>query len=478
MHSNITREKLDRNPSPAHSRFASSSAPTRSPQDTRSALEAIDAIRAQSEILRYGQMHTNDAISDIFNRPKRHDNGIVEPQELLHRIEGHLQTLIAEDAALNDLPSTELRGSNAQEAGPSICHDQSRGNDDAPHPVETGSEDRGHDSRLPLAGDHASGDPVIDHAAPVSSDSTRLALVQQMYEILSHPEHPAAPLPVEHPPPLISVTYRPAPKPRSVSTVSLGDAAPWPVPFLPPPAGVLSRPRRHTHRPPREPIREIVPENDIKSPEDAELEREVQRVRTERLLAIDRAAVDRPPPGTSSQPPPQRQSVGLERGPLTSNGAVSGSRAQDVHGPRSNILRGIPEGRMNPTSHTDYVVRQARNPDTAERVAPTEAVQTGQQSSSWYHTSSHRPPSPHSRPQPTLVQFPPEPLNQAIELMQDIRRGQQAAAEQQREVTRYMRDLNGWLGRTVHERKVELGEMDRRVGRLQGDIHHFGRRAQ
>ncbi|KAF8065207.1 hypothetical protein FPV67DRAFT_1671483 [Lyophyllum atratum] len=425
-------------------------------------------------------MHTNDAISDIFNRPKRHDNGIVEPPELLHRIEGHLQTLIAEDAALNDLPSTELRGLNAQEAGPSICHDQSRGNDDAPHPVETGSEDRGHDSRLPLTGDHASGDPVIDHAASVPSDSTRLALVQQMYEILSHSEHAIPPLPVQHPQPLISVTYRPDPRPRSVSPVSLGDAAPWPVPILPPAAGVLSRPRRHTHRPPRhrEAMREIAPENDSNSPEDAALEREVRRVRTERLLAIDRAAVDHSPPGTSSRQSPRHQSMGFERGPSTSNGVVSGSRAQDVHGQRSNILRGIHEGTMNPTSHTDHLVRQARNSDTAERVAPTEAVQTGQQSSSWYHTSSQRPPSPHSRPQPTLVQFPPEPLNQAIELMQDIRRGQQAAAEEQREVTRYMRDLNGWLGRTVHERKVELGEMDRRVGRLQGDIHHFGGRAQ
>lgn len=57
---------------------------------------------------------------------------------------------------------------------------------------------------------------------------------------------------------------------------------------------------------------------------------------------------------------------------------------------------------------------------------------------------------------------------------QENRLAQLATVDQQRELMRYMRGLNEWLERDVHDRQAELRGVSARVDRLRDDLGRLG----
>lgn len=49
-----------------------------------------------------------------------------------------------------------------------------------------------------------------------------------------------------------------------------------------------------------------------------------------------------------------------------------------------------------------------------------------------------------------------------------------ATVDQQRELMRYMRGLNGWLERDVHDRQAELLGVSARLDQLRADLNQLG----
>ncbi|KAJ7507211.1 hypothetical protein B0H11DRAFT_1970750 [Mycena galericulata] len=69
-----------------------------------------------------------------------------------------------------------------------------------------------------------------------------------------------------------------------------------------------------------------------------------------------------------------------------------------------------------------------------------------------------------------VVQLPPSVFDSLMEILRENRLAQLATIDQQRELTRYMRGLNEWLERGVHDRQAELHGVVARVDQLRGDI--------
>lgn len=49
-----------------------------------------------------------------------------------------------------------------------------------------------------------------------------------------------------------------------------------------------------------------------------------------------------------------------------------------------------------------------------------------------------------------------------------------AVVDQQQELMRYFKDLNGWLERDVHTRRAEFGGVSAQVDRLRDEVSRFG----
>lgn len=68
-----------------------------------------------------------------------------------------------------------------------------------------------------------------------------------------------------------------------------------------------------------------------------------------------------------------------------------------------------------------------------------------------------------------------QPLNTPVEYdtiyLQEIRLAQLSAVDQQRELMGYMKNLNEWLERDVHDRQSELRGIVARIDQLRDDIH-------
>ncbi|GLB39868.1 hypothetical protein LshimejAT787_0703780 [Lyophyllum shimeji] len=484
MDSNATHGPVS--PSPVAGDVTSQPIP-RFPGETGITLQALNAIGNQLDILQDGQRRFNEAINEVLDRPIVHD--ILDSQETVLRldaIEGHLHRLTIEDT------SRRRHSGDAFESHPQLHglpeRDRSTSNHNAPRPLEDfrpreeapPAQTRRHIPLRAHVTQSEAGPSDLSQSLPLTGQPSGSSLVQQLHDILSRPDQIPA-FTVERPPPVHPLPYRPAPKPRSASPVSIPEVTLRSMttfqPSRPTEFRSLQRASQRSGASEAHPQALDTHETDT-SHDDAELERELHRVRTERLLAVDaRFASDSRHLETSSSHQPSRRRPRLhQRGTPTNAGRA---RTRDLyHGQLSAPLRGAREGRHIPTSHVIPVdshshSRQAGHPPpalsrvreaytlghphlrkaTAERphvaTRAPRAAPAEQPSSTWYHPPSHTQPPSQSGAQPTVVQFPPEPLNQAIELLQDIRRGQRAAAEEQREVARYMRELNGWLERAT-----------------------------
>lgn len=61
-------------------------------------------------------------------------------------------------------------------------------------------------------------------------------------------------------------------------------------------------------------------------------------------------------------------------------------------------------------------------------------------------------------------------MNILANLVQENRLAQAATVEQQRELMRYMADLNNWLARDVRDRQAEIRGVNARIENLRRDL--------
>ncbi|KAJ7747892.1 hypothetical protein DFH07DRAFT_942325 [Mycena maculata] len=79
------------------------------------------------------------------------------------------------------------------------------------------------------------------------------------------------------------------------------------------------------------------------------------------------------------------------------------------------------------------------------------------------------PPPTFIQPGPAIVQLPPV-FDSLMEILRENRLAQLATVDQQRELMRYMRGLNEWLERDVHDRHAELQGVVARVDQLREEM--------
>ncbi|KAL0946096.1 hypothetical protein HGRIS_012361 [Hohenbuehelia grisea] len=265
------------------------------------------------------------------------------------------------------------------------------------------------------------------------------SLAQQLEEILSSGMNVAAPT-VQAPPPLVPFSYQPAGhRPRSPSPVSLRD--------------ILDR------RPGTEP-------------------------------PFHRDYPDWParPPRVRRRPrqPQFSQATSDVSGPPVVPGPFPPAGGPTTHGP--------PPAPRPPPPPVEPVIPTNLYRDTRAGTAPPNLGGDGtRESDTWYHPAQPGagiPPPPivnrnaGSQRQgrtaylpmpagPTVVQLPPGFENLA-EILRENRLAQLATVDQQRELMRYMRGLNEWLERDVHDRQAELRGVSARVEQLANYVRNVG----
>lgn len=142
--------------------------------------------------------------------------------------------------------------------------------------------------------------------------------------------------------------------------------------------------------------------------------------------------------------------------------------------PRSLFAGSVADGLPKGLDHYPSRHHKHNHPSsqlTQEEIRPFQG--TSEQPHGWYPPVDdplHSGYRTQSEIQPTVVQFPHEVLDPAVELVQDIRLGQRAVAEQQREFTQSMQIINDQLERVVEQRNVRVNEMCAQLESLRTDI--------
>ncbi|EMD36982.1 hypothetical protein CERSUDRAFT_95250 [Gelatoporia subvermispora B] len=271
---------------------------------------------------------------------------------------------------------------------------------------------------------------------------------EQLAELMSTGPPPPAPPPAQ-PPAITPLRYRPgarAARPRSASPILETDFVPRPGPSPAP-----------------RPIRIIRPPAPAGPPRQFP-----SRPRDEADFA--------PPPGVFPGGPggvPASAQSGPEDDYLADT-AGTGRRPP-------SFLRAVREGRMG---------RDPENPDGFFRSRPTTAP--GRLADEPVAPSQEGfippppvipqgpppapPPGTFVPPAPTILQLPAA-WDDILQLLRANRDAQLASFDQQRETTRYLRSLNEWLERDVHDRHAEIRGVSARIDQLRDEIlNELGRR--
>ncbi|EPQ51904.1 hypothetical protein GLOTRDRAFT_140838 [Gloeophyllum trabeum ATCC 11539] len=410
------------------------------------------------------------ATSDVTARPRPPPISLTDLLENLEALKQQTNALHDSQRSANDMLG-ELRDRGPATQDLSACCDKIQRIEDmlrgvldrlqVPQPeslYESPSETSSDRERLQRILDRIGGHeepPVIRMPVPVRAGPS---LDEQLENLLgSGPQMP--PPTVQAPPPLIPFVYRPAPhRPRSESPTIGPDLPPRrsytaPAPDL---YTVRRPPRRSGGRPGRPPFY--------------------------------------PPPRTASsfrdqgREPPVIPSLPPEEGPVEGSRRPEGESGPD-------FLRALRElrRRRHPDTAPDGFFNTGRagaaETDAAQR-PPTAPPDLGE-GGTWY-----RPAQPPTEPQPGAEQAPgtfippgagfpisvlppgvamPPHLQDILEMLRENRVAQRASIEQQREIMRYLRGLNEWLARDVHDRQAEIRGVAARVDRLRDDLDRMGR---
>ncbi|KAI6020171.1 hypothetical protein PISMIDRAFT_203785 [Pisolithus microcarpus 441] len=381
-------------------------------------------LREQMNALWDGQAATNQMLDEIRQtRAVPPDN--TEIRERLHTIETLLEMLLDRQRQVERESITDRRREEIREGVPRA-------------EVESVSESSADlESLRRRWSDLARGVRIHAPAARPAGPS----LDEQLLELLSAPPPPGV-TGVQPPPPLIPFAYQPSQRPpRSRST----------SPVIP---------SRATSAPP-------FPDWGIFSPET--LHHPPLR-RRGRPPPVAPRAERRPPPEARPVPshPPQPEHVMADR-------PAEGERRPHVR-PAYPVVPPLHDGLDRP-------------PTAPASLGPAEDPRTLR---SWYQrrppdgTGAVPPPgvfgpAQPAAPGPTYVPMPPGPtvvqlplFDTLIEILREHRRAQVATVDQQRELMRYMRGLNEWLGRDVNDRHAELQGVAARIDQLRADMARLG----
>ncbi|KAH9854566.1 hypothetical protein C2E23DRAFT_55009 [Lenzites betulinus] len=420
--------------SPSPSSLSSDTVRPRMPQIPLDHLrEGLDAIRQQVASMLEGQHATNRLLDELHNR----SFGMPVPDRFgdfadrLRGIEDNLARLL--DRARAAPPPAEDEGSAVDSVGSSTIRrllNQARRDADA----------RSADQPPVIA--------PIPHAAGSTFD-------QELMEILiSGP--PPAQAPVQGPPALTPLIYRPGPRLRPRSTSPTFETLPLrsmsvPIPRSTTPLDVRRPGRRHPL--PRQPIL-VRPTHGQGMPRDEQ-----------DLAPSDMGSMHEPVPVVP--------------------GPHGGSR---MGGPDINFDAAVRQNRAQRTGQgwigpdTEPITRPQTAPEQVE-------LDQGQEDPRWYRSPRQEgqsqpggvvpPPGemfPPAPPQqvpivagPTVVQLP-STFDDILALLRDNRSGQLAGLEQQSEIIDYLSRLNQWLERDVHDRHAEIQSVTARLEQTRDEV--------
>ncbi|KAG6380162.1 hypothetical protein JVT61DRAFT_8251 [Boletus reticuloceps] len=380
------------------------------PQDDTEIFERLHHIQALIETL----IDARQVTTQRDRRDRRDHEEAVEETETIRIIDESTQRVAREGSVTESDSQTDV------DSLLSRWRDMVRGRDRAHIPIQA---------------------PVAHRAGP--------SLDEQLMELLNIPPAPV-PSDIQPPPQLIPFVYQPAPRPsrsRSTSPVLRRDSAPpfrqptWTPETLHPP--IHPPPRR------REPIRQP---------------RAEQPTSRETPPIPGRTHTPRPEHATHDVPPPRRQhSPGPERRPSVRppGDFLPGS----LYDHRPGTAPGTVGGREPPPGPTSWYRRRPEG-----GIVPPPGAIDGQPGRPG--AQAQGPAYVPMPPGPTVVQLPL--FDTLMAILREHRLAQLATVDQQRELMRYMGDLNDWLARDVQDRQAELRGVTARVDQLREDLGRFG----
>ncbi|KAF8180095.1 hypothetical protein BJ912DRAFT_907398, partial [Pholiota molesta] len=424
---------------------------TARPQQPPDILEqSLRAIQDQLQSLAQGQDSTQEAIDALQRReippPPQPEDHTSELADRLRHIEELIQTLLAQG---------HPRGADVYSEAPPVS-------------TRTESISESDDSleRLARILNDMALPPDIPHMPTPMTARTGPTMVQQLEDILSSDNlSPTAPL---APPRVVPFTYQPADRGeriRSTSPVSMDTLPARPItvpipPYLPlPPRRRQGRSRQQG--PPdwdAESIQNLQSPLHVPQPQQT-LRDQRGELRDLRDLRDPRDQRDEPRP---APPPSERQRFpGPLPEPILPPGGLYGS---SIRAPTAPPNLGEDEARQNPSWY-----RPGRHDSRRPQRPAAPPAEPTPPSSGAPPVTSQAPAYVPMPPGPTVVQLPPL-FDSLMEILRENRLAQLATVEQQRELMRYMRGLNEWLERDVHDRQSEIRGVVARVDQLSNDL--------
>ncbi|KAI0698972.1 hypothetical protein C8T65DRAFT_307926 [Cerioporus squamosus] len=434
-HLNVPPRRLTASLSPTPPPLSSSPSPSTVSSGTARPMPSIslatlrdnlDGIRQQIASMLDGQDATNRRLDELRDMPRAQP--AAPPVDRWDEFADRLRLI--EDNLLRLLDRARV---------------QPRVDEEAASSVDT--ETRSLLDRIARAHEDAGREPPTIHA-PIPRQAGPSFDEQLMEIMMSGPPPPQGQ--VQPPPPLIPLVYRPGQRtrPRSVSPVFEGDLPQRPGTFP------MMRPTfpRETRRP-----------AGTRPPP----------VRVHR----DQRAGPVAPSETESQAEPPHVIPG-----------PPGAGARPVSGPDIDFDARVRGNRQQRRPGTDGFFTAQTDQPTRPGTAPP-AVDTEPQQS-WYQPAPQQPPAgapvpppgeTYGQPQPpqpqfipvapgpTVVQLPPA-FNDILALLRDNRDGQLAGLEQQSEIINYLRGLNQWLERDVHDRHAEIQGVSARLEQTRDEV--------
>lgn len=243
--------------------------------------------------------------------------------------------------------------------------------------------------------------------------------------------------PVQLPPPIIPLTYRPGPRiarPRSASPIFESDLPRRPGTFP------ISQPVVF-HEGPRRPVARVPPRRPAPGPPPSE------------------GGVSYTP-RVHSQGPPIPGPSAVPEGDINFDDEVRRRRIQRVGRGSGFYVPGETEGTEHRPTTAPARFADTRPPPAVPgsiglTPAPPGQFGTPGQPSAFVPMATAQPP--------TILQLP---FDDILSLLRDNRAAQLANIENNREVMRYLRELNEWLARDVHDRHAEVRGLNARVDEL------------
>lgn len=450
--------------------------PIASPPDV---LGPLSAIREQLNALQEGQVLTNELMGTLRDRPVPvPEDHTAELTDRLHRIEELLRDLLGQEHPRAPQVVIERAPTEPSEVAESISGSTSSEGRlqaidhlrDILRNISGGTE-----PHMPI--------PVAPTVGP--------SLSQQLDEILSAGST-LPPLQIQHPPPFVPFVFEPTDRSRlrSTSPISIETLPTRPYTEPPLPEPVYRDPRGPGRRrtvsrrlPPRpegtipQAPADFPPQEPIQYPADEDAERilrDLRRQRDERhqepITQPETFHHGRgPPPGPGHPPPISTQDI-PPRSQTAPHDLASGDPRR---GPSWYLPSRDQRHRPPPIIPPPSILQQGQPRPMAPQ---TQQVPQAQQVPQVPLPGQQQVPTYLPMPAgPTVVQMPPL-FNSLLEILRENRLAQLATVDQQRELMRYMRGLNGWLERDVRDRQSELRGVIARVDQLRDDLR--GMRSQ